>query len=230
MKSQLYKLQTDFAAAIRYKDHDAIQALPINETNGISKDTRLEVYSFGYWLRLSRSIREDFTRVHEKLGDEADTIHRRFFIETKPGFHLLGEVSIAFALYITQIRPELKTEAALDMAVLISEMTPWIYLFESKEANILRPQDLGEYEPHEISLLWNTSLHLIETQIVLQKNHETAILRPDPTVLALINSRNHLKTLRDLLEKLESLNFSELEASNAIAFLTANEILFFSRN
>ena len=137
---------------------------------------------------------------------------------------------MAFASYIAKVRPDLKIEAALDLAVLVSEMTPWIYLYEEKESQILKPHDLGECEPNEVALLWNTSLHSIDTQIVLQKNHETAILTPGSTVLSIIESRNNLETLTDLLEKLADLNISEVDASHAIAFLTANEILFFTRN
>lgn len=229
MKSPLHKLQTDFAAAIRFKNPSAIDALPINETNGISKETRLEVYAFGYWIRLEKSLRDDFFYTFEKLGNEVTPTIQQFIKETKPGHHILGDVSLAFCDFIIKTKPEYRKEAALDRAILISEFTPWIYELEKIKTALLEPRQLGELSPDEIATLWSTTLQFAEKQIVVQKDDSTEILTPAPQVLSLLEQRQNIQTLTQLLDKITELNFSDSDASTAIAFLTANEILYFAK-
>lgn len=230
MKSPLHKLQTDFSAAIRFKDPSATENLPINETNGVSKETRLEVYGYSYWIRLEKSLRDDFFYTFEKLGDQVTPTIQQFIKETQPGHHILGDVSLAFCDFIIKTKPEYRKEAALDRAVLISEFTPWIYELEKIESTLLKPQQLSELSPDEIRTLWNTTLQFVEKQIVVQKMDSTEILDPEPQVLSLLEQHKEIQTFTQLLEKIAELNFSDSAASTAIAFLTANDILYFAKN
>jgi hypothetical protein len=92
-----------------------------------SQAARLAVYQRGHWLRLSRSLREDFVLTERLLGRTRFTGEMRSFLDTERGFQPdIGEVSDVFAAFLRARFPRsaIARAAQLDLQSVYAASAP----------------------------------------------------------------------------------------------------------
>lgn len=247
--SKLHALQTEFLATV--KTDGPVDALPIFETNGIRKETRVGIYRHAYWSRITDSLAADFPRTDKLLTDRnfsfEDLVHD-FMTAEKNNFANLGELSKAFFIYVIstnkrmnqlpiwEINRFVKT-LRTDYACLMCSLSPWSLLFSEYTSGILTSEKIPVTE--NVGVVWNKSLQIFDTILVFQKNKEVTVLdvteRTDiasseglSPLFELLDMRRNIATFDQLIDEMSLLKFDEKNTHSAIQFLTENELLFFT--
>lgn len=252
MKSNLHTLQTQFVAAV--KGEGPVVDLPILETNGVSKETRMGVYRFAYWTRIENSLSDDFPRTEKFLTQNVllfnfNDLVRDLMTMQKNNFPNLSELSKAFIQHTLlknrristlpfELRRDFSTAMCTDYAVLLSELNPWNLLFEEKTKYAIRAEDMHGYDVTQLRIIWNESIQDFDSTIVFQKSGQTRIIDLTKSeslgfeefaveFVEIMKQRSVLLNFTSLAEEFGRQGFTPEATTAVVKFLTENELIFF---
>ena len=160
----LVELQSAFKQYVLVGDNEAELSVQVARREGISAETRLEVYRNAYYTRLQESLAHDFPVLLAVAGDKAfgrlATAYVRDHPSTKPSLRWLGQ-HLPHWLRSTANEAPLADLAALEWAVL--------HAFDAHDAMALTPADLAAIPADRWPNL-RLTLHPSVTILTLQAN------------------------------------------------------------
>lgn len=112
--SRLYEIQKEILKSIVESDANNLVHI-ISEKPPISTQRRIEIYQDAYEIRMLESLREDFPRLIEKIGEKEFEEKAQLFIKTCPSTYAsLAEVSQKFPVFMRQYSEEFYELASVD--------------------------------------------------------------------------------------------------------------------
>jgi hypothetical protein len=221
----LFEIQKIMAKAIQRSFFGELANI-VCEKPPISIQKRLGIYRDAYEIRMTESMRDDFSRVEEKIGDEEFKRLAQIYIGKYPSrYTSLAEVSKHFPEFLCEISNELYELASLDWIEIQTH-----YAREIGSGSLLTAQEIASGTPFQ--LIRNPTLYTFkgaEISISFRSAEEIfvkTITQSEFEILELLKRPLMVDQFTADLEKIET---STLDVQMLISSWIKDEIIFCER-
>lgn len=227
MKKNLSEIQKTFASVILEGSLPVEWESLVCEKPPISTRRRTEIYQQAYQIRLLESLRDDFPKVEELIGDDEFQKLALEFIKKHPSKYVnLGEYSQNFPLFLKEKSLELFELASVE----------WIFILSSHAAfyNYDRALSVREIESGvPFRLRRNPSFQFFlgaqKNTITFRSHGQVIIKEVDSMTLNILNMINDVISVEEFTEKIENLSIQAEEFQKMMSLWVKDETIFCER-
>jgi hypothetical protein len=199
MKTNLHEIQKFFLKAVKNRNFEVLKNVEIKSGGPLSSKERFDIYETAYWVRMHDSLKEDFPKICENLGDGFYENVIDFLNQYPSRYSGLGEVSLNFPAFIAKQYPAFADLAEIELATVLSQNSAWPLILNSHRASLVPFDQLEKFTLDELKILWNTSTFLTKSQMVFQFEGQTKVLGTQIIDRDLVFSFKKINNFSDLL-------------------------------
>jgi len=224
----LADIQNEFQDSIKNRTRSLALANIIIERAPVSVEERMSVYQDAYLIRMTESLRDDFTEFEMNLGSvEFDKLAHEFIRLTPSKHRNLAEYSQHFPVYLKRISHPLYEVAVKEWMLILSSHAPDPELDICASSTDIQNGVSFLVKKHPASIIKKNE---VKSYLAYRPLDEVKFMEITNSEFDLLSFLHVGKSIEEITAEIANLNIRELELGEKISHWVTNQIIYCEKN